>query len=254
MYPGNPPVAVHETHASVVFVAGESAYKIKKPVSLGFLDYGTLELRRRACNEEVRVNAELAPGIYLGVVAISPARAGFRIASEQAPDAVEYAVQMRSFRERDTLMGMIDAGAVNRGHIAELARLLAEFHRRAERVQGWGPEQVIESWLRNVRELALAGPPARWALDVAASFGEVFVESREGEIGGRADAGLARDGHGDLRCEHILMEPSLYPGGGPHRVRPRPAPRRRRVRPGVPGHGPRGERAGVGSARARAVV
>ena len=71
------PVAVHETHASWVFVAGDRAYKIKKPIALGFLDYSSLSRRRSACREEVRVNQELAPGIYLGVRAIvrTPERA-----------------------------------------------------------------------------------------------------------------------------------------------------------------------------------
>src|ERR1035437_4387912 len=61
------PVEVHETHASWVFLAGEHAYKVKKPVALGFLNYSTLSLRHAACREEVRVNQELASGIYLAV-------------------------------------------------------------------------------------------------------------------------------------------------------------------------------------------
>ena len=79
MYPRCPRVAVHETHASWVFVAGERAYKVKKPLALGFLDYSTLALRHSACREEVRVNQELAPGIYLGVRAIVRSEDGFRI-------------------------------------------------------------------------------------------------------------------------------------------------------------------------------
>ena len=76
---------MHETHASWVFVAGERAYKVKKPVALGFLDYSTLALRHGACREEVRVNAELAPGIYLGVRAIVRAAADFASPREADP-------------------------------------------------------------------------------------------------------------------------------------------------------------------------
>ena len=112
MYRGAPPVAVHETHASWVFVAGERAYKIKKPLALGFLDYSTLELRHCACREEVRVNRELAPGLYLGVRAIVRSEDGFRIVAEEAPDAVEYVVEMRSFSEDDTFAGLIAAGSL----------------------------------------------------------------------------------------------------------------------------------------------
>ena len=80
MYRGHPAVQVHETHASWVFLAGRFAYKVKKPVRLAFLDYSTLARRLAACQEEVRVNGELAPGIYLGVRAIVPTEGGFRFA------------------------------------------------------------------------------------------------------------------------------------------------------------------------------
>ena len=64
-------VEVHQTHISVVFLAGRHVYKIKKPVVLGFLDYGILEQRRRCCEQEVRLNRRLAPSVYLGVVAVT---------------------------------------------------------------------------------------------------------------------------------------------------------------------------------------
>ena len=105
MYPGHPAVQVHETHASWVFVAGERAYKIKKPVRLAFLDYGTLARRRAACREEVAVNRELAPGIYLGVRAIIHGPGGFRFAPEDGP-------RCRGVRGRDAPLrgGALAAG------------------------------------------------------------------------------------------------------------------------------------------------
>jgi aminoglycoside phosphotransferase family enzyme len=78
MYRGHLSVTVHETHASWVLVASDRAYKIKKPVAMGFLDYSTLGLRRAACHEEVRVNAPLAHGFYPGVLAIARSGDGFR--------------------------------------------------------------------------------------------------------------------------------------------------------------------------------
>ncbi|MGA2166280.1 MAG: hypothetical protein ABSH36_17695, partial [Solirubrobacteraceae bacterium] len=146
MYRGHPPVAVHETHASWVFVAGERAYKVKKPLALGFLDYSTLERRRDACREEVRVNRSLAPGLYLGVRAIVETGRGFRLARDGAPEAVEYVVEMQSFREQDTFAGLIAASALTRAHVAEVARLLADFHRSAEAVADWGPGRVLAAW------------------------------------------------------------------------------------------------------------
>lgn len=208
-YPGHPPVSVRETHASVVFVAGEHAYKIKKPVTFGFLDYGTLERRRDACREEVRVNQALAPGIYLGVLAIAPEDDGFRLAAEDTPGAVEYAVDMLSFREQDTMRARIGAGALTREQVRDVARVLAGFHRTAEVAAEWGPDRLLAVWQRNIREMVLAAPPGDWHPEVAAAFADAFVAGHGEELRARADAGLARDGHGDLRCEHILLEPSI---------------------------------------------
>jgi len=210
MYRGHPEVSVHETHASWVFVTGDRAYKVKKPVSLGFLDYGTLARRHSACREEVRVNRELAPGLYLGVRAIvRGGPAGFRLARDGARSAVEYAVEMRSFREQDTFAGLIASGSLTRAHVAAVARLLADFHRSADVVTDWGPERVLAVWRANVGELDGMSHPAGWLLDVPAAFGEAFVGGHALELRRRALLGLARDGHGDLRCEHVLPGPAV---------------------------------------------
>ena len=209
MYRGAPPVAVHETHASWVFVAGGRAYKIKKPLALGFLDYSTLELRHCACREEVQVNRALAPGLYLGVRAIVRSEDGFRIVAEEAPDAVEFVVEMRSFSEDDTFAGLIAAGSLTRAHVIAVARRLAAFHRSAAVVSDWDADRMLALWRRNMGELQHAGPPAGWDLDIAVGFGEAFVRAHAPELRRRAQLGLARDGHGDLRCEHVLAGPPV---------------------------------------------
>jgi uncharacterized protein len=209
MYRGHPHVAVHETHASWVFVAGDRAFKVKKPVALGFLDYTTLARRRGACREEVRVNRELAPGLYLGVRAIVRTHAGFRLARDGAPKAAEYAVEMRAFREADTLTGLIAEGSLTRADIAAVARRLADFHRSAPVVAGWDPERVLAAWRKNVAELRQIGHPAGWRLDIAEAFGDAFVGGHALELRRRALLGLVRDGHGDLRCEHVLARPEV---------------------------------------------
>jgi len=209
MYGGGPPVAVHETHASWVFVAGERAYKVKKPVRFGFLDYSTLSRRRDACLEEVRVNQHLAPGIYLGVRSIVRTPRGFRLADEGAGEAVEYAAEMLSFDEADTLEGVIAAGALTPGHIQEVAARLASFHSSAPTVRGGGPAEVLDTWSANVLELSRLAHPARWHTDVPARFGEAFVHAHAAELEQRVRDGLVRDGHGDLRCEHVLVRPAV---------------------------------------------
>jgi aminoglycoside phosphotransferase family enzyme/predicted kinase len=203
-------VEVRETHASWVFLAGDRAYKLRKPISLGFLDYSTLALRRSASLEEVRVNEELAPGIYLGVRAILRSDEGFMLAAEQDPaEAVDYVVEMRRFNEADTLAGLIASRGLTRAHLDDVARRLARFHSTAPVVPGGGAHDTLEMWQRNVRELAATRAPEEWALDTANGFAEAFVSAHAHELELRRGEGLVRDGHGDLRCEHVLAVPPV---------------------------------------------
>src|SRR5919199_1326732 len=98
-------VEVVETHCSWVFLAGTRAYKVKKPVVLPFLDYGTLGRRRELCREEVRLNRRLAPELYVGTVALVRRDEHFALVRDDAAvdaDALEFAVEMRRFAEADT--------------------------------------------------------------------------------------------------------------------------------------------------------
>ncbi|HZT78841.1 MAG TPA: hypothetical protein VFA26_01360, partial [Gemmataceae bacterium] len=104
------PVEVIHTHISVVFLAGPLAYKVKKPVNLGFLDFSTLDRRRHFCEEEVRLNRRLAPDVYLGVVPVVRAADGVRV--EGPGEAVEWAVKMRRLPEGATLHERVLRGEV----------------------------------------------------------------------------------------------------------------------------------------------
>ncbi|MEO8331808.1 MAG: hypothetical protein ABI479_05200, partial [Gallionella sp.] len=101
-------VRLIETHISWVLLTGEFAYKVKKPVDLGFLDFSTLELRQQACADEARLNRRLAPEIYLGVVAITGSQHAPRINGPGA--AIEYAVKMREFPPDATLDRLDERG------------------------------------------------------------------------------------------------------------------------------------------------
>jgi aminoglycoside phosphotransferase family enzyme/predicted kinase len=208
-YGATEPVEVHETHASWVFLVGDRAFKLKKPLDLGFLDYSTPARRRIACLEEVRVNQELAQDVYLGVRAIVRADTRLTMTSEGASDAVDYVVEMHRFREADTLAGLIASEGLNAAHIEAVARRLAAFHRGAPVVAGGGAQEVLRMWLLNVRELAQAGRAPASSVDLSTGFAEAFVSVHSEEIERRRSAGLVRDGHGDLRCEHVLAVPPV---------------------------------------------
>ncbi len=108
-YPGGADsVEVHQTHISVVFVAGEHAYKIKKPVALGFVDYSTAERRHHFCEEEVRLNRRLAPDVYLGVVPVTRGSSAIRM--EGAGEVIDWAVKMRRLPDSGTLRARLAGG------------------------------------------------------------------------------------------------------------------------------------------------
>ena len=108
-YPHRPnEVEVRETHISWVFLAGEHAYKLKKPVVLDFVDYGTPGRRRKMCEEEVRLNRRLAPDIYLGTRGVTLLEGRAELIEADDPRAVDYLVEMRRYDERRTLAARLE--------------------------------------------------------------------------------------------------------------------------------------------------
>lgn len=193
-----------ETHASWVFLAGASAFKVKKPLRMAFLDYSTLERRRAACREELRVNRALGGDIYEEVLAIVIGPGGPRLAPDGAPGAVEYALRMRRFDERETLAGAISADRLEESDLDAVARRIARFHEHAPACGGDGADAALDAWRTNLDELEQL-EPGRPQIVAARRFGGAFVAAHRQELDRRGAAGLVRDGHGDLRCEHVLL-------------------------------------------------
>ena len=126
-------VEVRETHISWVFLAGELAYKLKKPLVLDFLDYGTPARRRELCAAEVRLNRRLAPDLYLGVRGVARTGTG-RADRRGQPRAIDFVVEMRRYDEAQTLAARLERGELQRDDVVELGRRLARFHADAPRV------------------------------------------------------------------------------------------------------------------------
>src|SRR5262249_12050275 len=143
-------VDVRQTHISVVFLAGAFAYKLKKPVNLGFLNFTTLEQRRHFCEEEVRLNRRLAPTVYLGVVPITHSLSGLLI--EGTGEVIEWAVKMERLPEAASLLDRLRRGEVGPELLAELAKRVASFHAKADggpRIAAFGTFDVVA---RNAHE------------------------------------------------------------------------------------------------------
>jgi uncharacterized protein len=215
-YPDRPArVEVRETHISWVFLAGERAYKLKKPLVLAFLDYGTAERRRRMCDEEVRLNRRLAGDIYVGVRSVATDGDGFRLAAREDPEAVDYLVEMRRYEERSTLAARLERirPSVLGENVDDLARLLARFHaatRKVARDRG-GALAVRRRVDENFRELrqVLHSPPDSDRVRSLERFTDAFLTGQAAELDSRARAGLVVEGHGDLRAEHVLVDDAV---------------------------------------------
>jgi aminoglycoside phosphotransferase family enzyme len=209
--PGSPLDEVHETQTAWVFLAGDRAYKVKKPVQMEVPDFSTLEQRRLACIEELRVNRELAPRIGLRVRAMVPRLGSVVLADEGARGAVEYAIEMRRFGDARTMASLAQRGLLTDDHVAAVAQRLAAFHASAPRF--WPLDRVLavmRASQRNVRELLdLTNEDAARSVRASARFTDAFLLTHGHEIATRADAGFVRDGHGDLRAAHVVFDERL---------------------------------------------
>lgn len=145
------PVERIDTHISAVLLAGDYAYKFKKPLNLGFLDFSTLEQRKLCCEAELAVNAALAPGIYLEVVGIGGSIDEPQIGAEDS--VFEYAVRMRRFDRTRQLDHLLAIGQLPPQRMVELGQRLAAFHDAAEHPPGdstfGSPEQILGPMLDN---------------------------------------------------------------------------------------------------------
>jgi aminoglycoside phosphotransferase family enzyme/predicted kinase len=210
-YPGGAPVSVRETHTAWVFLTGDRAYKVKKPVRMEFLDFSTLERRRAVCLEEVRVNRELAASLHMRMRAIVARAQSYALVDDHAPDAVEYAIEMRRFDEERTMAALVGRGELTAGHVRDVATRLAAFHASARRCCPEDPVgDVRRTCEHNFRELfALADDATARRLLALERFAGAFLVTHRVQIAARAEAGFVRDGHGDLRADHVVFEGTL---------------------------------------------
>lgn len=208
---------VVETHISTVFLLDDFAYKLKKPLDLGFLDFSTLERRRFCCFEEVRLNRRLAPDVYLDAVPVVGSLADPR--PEGEGEAIDWLVKMRRFAARDVLAQ--DPGALDATLARRLARQIADFHQQAARLEPgaafgspeavWHPVGENFAQLRHFSADEEILPPLE-GLEVRAreQFTALEPLMRERRAGGHI-----RECHGDLHLGNIVLEagePLIFDG------------------------------------------
>ncbi|MDJ0739741.1 MAG: AAA family ATPase [Gammaproteobacteria bacterium] len=194
-----------DTHISTVILAGDLAYKIKKPLDLGFLDFLSLEKRRLACDEELRLNRRLAPRIYLGVSAVTGSIASPAI--DGPGDVIDWAVRMRRF-DPDAVLSN-PAIALDRALIAGLAHSVGYFHIAAEAAgpaSSFGSPDAVAGPMRDnfrqIRELrgdddSRLGTVQAWTDTALAACDAALIDRRR--------AGQIKECHGDLHLGNIAL-------------------------------------------------
>jgi hypothetical protein len=210
-YPSRPrQVRVRETHVSIVFLAGDRAYKLKKPVRMPFLDYSTLERRRHFCDEEVRLNRRFSHDVYLGTAGIAACGDGFALTAPDDPVALEYAVVMRRFADESTLESMVERGAAGEGTADTVATAIAEAHAAAPVAppDSWTPAYIEARLDENFDTMRpdVGVLVDRFTYDAVRRFSYAFLGAHRSLLGERIREGMVRDVHGDLRADHVLIE------------------------------------------------
>ena len=197
-----------ETHISWVLLTGQDAYKIKKSVNLGFLDFSTLESRRHYCYEELRLNRRLAPDLYLDVIAIGGKPEEPVLGKEPA---IEYAVYMRRFSQSSLMDRMLARGRVTAGHIDKLAIVVAGFHSSLMPAAADTPycavTEIKKEALDNFSQLPqlLSEPDDLAMLETVRKASMLAYFACEPLFRQRAAAGFVRECHGDLHLGNIVV-------------------------------------------------
>lgn len=209
-YPHRPKrVELVETHISWVFLTGEFAYKVKKPVDFGFLDFRTLEQRRHFSEEEIRLNRRLSPSVYIGLVEIKKRRGGFCLGGEG--EVVEVAVLMRQLPRDWRLDLLLEGRRVGPEALDGVARRIASFHQEARTdpyVASFGrPEKLMVNIRENFEQTegfqGVTIPQEEYVQ--LRDYSYRFLEERRDLLLQRVEGGFIREGHGDLHAENIYL-------------------------------------------------
>ncbi len=196
-----------ETHISLIFLAGDIAYKIKKPVVFPFLDYSTAQARRRACINEVQLNRRTAPDLYLGVIPITYDTArGLEIGG--SGEVVEWAVKMLRFPEGALYSEMAAAGRLGSEDYAELARAVHTFHQEAaRRIEPGRPVTALAELIAQ-NDAAFAKYPDVFAPHEARAL-RTALHARLSALAPlleqRTRSGFVRHCHGDLHLRNVVQ-------------------------------------------------
>jgi len=203
-------VSVVQTHISIVFVADNFVYKVKKPVDFGFLDFSTLEKRKYFCEQEIRLNRRLSTDIYLDVLPVTLEGGRHSLRSGDGKP-VEYAVKMRRIPAETLMKSMFHRGELTESHLESISNVLATFHsgaRSTAEIDKFGEAEAFrvntdENFVQV--EKYIGTTILQKEFDALKKWTMNFYQTNREEFADRIKAGRIRDCHGDLHMEHICL-------------------------------------------------
>ena len=210
-------IELRETHISWVFLHEARVFKVKKPVDFGFLDFSTREARQRACSAEVQLNRRLAPEVYRGVRdVVRDERGNHRIVGmfeSKRPDEelVDHAVEMERLPDEERADVLLERGVLDFGAIDRVALTLARFHQRCptdQHIREFGRvrqiRENVEENFAQTRDTVFEHLTADEVEQILEAQRDFLAEEEE-LLDERAARGRVREGHGDLRLEHVYL-------------------------------------------------
>ncbi|MCD6593974.1 phosphotransferase [Candidatus Bathyarchaeota archaeon] len=202
-------VKMLQTHISYIFLTGRFAYKIKKPVNFGFLDFTTLDKRKFYCEEEVRLNRRLCGDMYLGVFPITSFKGSIKV--NGPGNIVEYTVKMRELPQEALMSELLKKEKVSSSVIDEIARILSDFHKKAEtskEIEKYGSIDIVKfNWDENFSQTRSFIGKTIHQKDFyfIRNMVQSFLKSRRNLFELRIKEGKIRECHGDLHSGNIFV-------------------------------------------------
>lgn len=209
-HPVQEPIELLQTHISFILLTGDYAYKIKKIVDFGFLDYSTLEKRRYFCEQELRMNQQQAPDLYLEVLPIIEIGDRFQF-GEQEDSGIEYALKMRQFPEENLLINLFTQDQLTTKEMEELGKVVAQFHQNCPTnhdILKWGEiAQIRHSIDGNYQKTQkyIGCCQTQEQYEQTKQYTDSFFETYEAVFQSRIDHHWIRECHGDLHLKNICL-------------------------------------------------
>ena len=201
------PIELVQTHISYVFLTGDYAYKLKKAVNFGFLDFSTLEQRKHFLTAEIRMNSAIAPELYLEVLPIT--QTGDKYILGGQGEAVEYVLKMRQFPQENLFINLFTAGKLSIEHMEELGKIVAQFHSQAETndyIRSFGTVTKIraafdENYQQTEKYIGIAQTQQQF--EETKAYSDKFFVDREALFQARIENNQIKECHGDLHLKNI---------------------------------------------------